>query len=156
MISIIITNPSNLFPNRFITQSTSFAYNKLFKNKNRDIHVEFNFTNMDDNTTGYFNILDGGRWPEYFSIEISNNIWSRSELYKTIFHEMVHVSQAHSGRFFLLENENIRYNKRIYNVNEYYSCEFPWELEAYDLEEKIYNSFEEYMNLTDNLADFEL
>jgi hypothetical protein len=74
-----------------------------------------------------------------FVLSIDRNL-SQDELIKTICHEMVHVKQG-------VRNELSASNKfcRIwkgskYNISYRHS---PWEIEAYYLEEKLFNSFME-------------
>ena len=51
------------------------------------------------------------------------------DLITAIFHEMVHVKQAVRGEFPLFESSDIAYFDR------------PWEIEAYDLQEKILDAY---------------
>lgn len=59
---------------------------------------------------------------------------SPQNVIRTLFHELVHVKQHHTGR--------LDYNRVWEGV--VYDCEYadrPWEIEAYDLEEKMMKAF---------------
>ena len=53
---------------------------------------------------------------------------------RTLFHELVHVKQYESGRL----DHNKLWEGKLYDCNYY---EYPWEVEAFDLEEKMMNVF---------------
>lgn len=128
-----------------IIHAASFAYKKLFKNKTRTIELEFDFVDMHDSVYGYFaGPLESGRWPSCFGIELSKDILDyedgESEIFKTVFHEMVHVYQSFTGQLCFLDKK-VKYKKRIYNIQELYIWELPWEQEAYALEQILYDSY---------------
>lgn len=87
---------------------------------------------------GYVENLNG----DYF-VTISKKL--KSEMFiRTVMHEMIHVAQFISGR---LKFENRR---RLWLGNDHSNDEYndqPWELEAYELEEKFY---QEYINANSN------
>lgn len=62
---------------------------------------------------------------------------SRREMIRTIFHELVHVKQYADGR--LEAGAVCRWYGAIYDCD--YN-ELPWEIEAFDLEEKMMKEFE--------------
>lgn len=73
-----------------------------------------------------------------FEIAINSNL-SNSILTKTVCHEMVHVKQG--VRKELVYTHDNKYC-RLWKGIEYHH-ESPWEIEAYKLEEQLFNSFME-------------
>ena len=60
-------------------------------------------------------------------------------------HEMVHVKQIEDGRLILLKNGDIEFDSKIYSkidyVNNYHDIDFPFEIEAFEQEKEIANSY---------------
>lgn len=69
-------------------------------------------------------------------IQISNNF---NEMLVTLCHEFVHVKQFLFDNFKIDKNaDKIRFKNQNYNIDDLKSLEVPWEVEAYNLQEKLY------------------
>lgn len=86
-------------------------------------------------------------WPEEFEITIDPELLKDEEkLMKTVAHEMVHVMQYAMGEL-RVEGKKFYWKGERYKTGdpitraEYYS--FPWEVQAYGLENALYYGFEE-------------
>lgn len=64
---------------------------------------------------------------------------SKTETTKAIFHELVHVKQYEEKK--LEDGEYLLWFGELYNTKTY--NEYPWEIEAYRLEEEIFFNFNE-------------
>lgn len=60
---------------------------------------------------------------------------SQEEIIRTVFHELVHVKQYETGRL----KHNRIWKGKLFESDDYEN--FPWELEAYELEEKMMKTF---------------
>lgn len=60
---------------------------------------------------------------------------SQEEIIRTVFHELVHVKQYETGRL----KHNKIWKGKLVESDDYEN--FPWELEAYELEEKMMKVF---------------
>ena len=76
-----------------------------------------------------------------FDIAI-NNTQSKTQLIKTICHEMVHVKQGIKNE--LTYKNNNKYCRLWKGIE--YTNECPWEVEAYQLEDKLFNAYMEQCN----------
>ena len=74
--------------------------------------------------------------PRSFIIEINKNDCAE-EILKTLAHEMVHIKQYVKGE--LDEGQTVWRGQKIESELEY--DEQPWEIEAYDLGDKLYDEF---------------
>lgn len=95
-----------------------------------DVDLIFVFEEIDQNEYGFCEYDH-----DEIMIILSNEI-SEDDLTLTIFHELVHVKQYHSGkRNVIISNEwcGILCNEDYHNT--------PWEIEAYDLEKKMLAEF---------------
>jgi hypothetical protein len=117
---------------RLVYHVIEHCYNELIPEYDTDIYIEL--TIPDDNLNGWCE-YDG----ENFEIEIKESL-SREELIKTVAHEMVHVKQYLTGE--LVEERCKRIWKGVDHTDDTH-FNYPWEIEAYKLEEILYKSFEE-------------
>lgn len=70
----------------------------------------------------------------------------KGQIEKTFFHEMCHIKQMVTGRLILSsEDQTVTWNRDMYDISrgelELFSGEYPWEAEAYQLEEEMYQLF---------------
>lgn len=120
-----------------------FAYSLMPKVKN--MHLDICLENNLDADAFCTQIED-----KYFVIEVSRRLPVKEQL-KSIAHEMVHCKQFYSKKLQYKRN-------KIYWLNEEYNCDvlsranltesqyhmylnLPWEKEAYDLENMLYDNF---------------
>lgn len=103
---------------------------------NRDPHINIRFvTKCDGEALGY---CSGDR--DEVDIEIARTHFGRDlsylEMMKSLTHEMVHARQYFRGELKNVGTHRIWKNKP---ANHYSYTDSPWEREAYELEEKIFN-----------------
>lgn len=124
-----------------VESALHFAYSSLIRNKKRDISVFVVMHPMTDDEAGYSTSNDDGRWPSIFDMELNSNLII-SDLVKTVMHEMVHVWQVFTGRMHI-DHKQIRFERRIYSTEyvDIHILDAPWEQEAYEMEQELYNSF---------------
>ncbi len=87
--------------------------------------------------------------PREFSIEI-DSMMSRDDTISTIIHEMVHVQQFAKGR---MQDLLKCYSKKkwcgsIIDTSEMEYKSYPWEIEAYDLEWRYFEEYNEFIELS--------
>jgi hypothetical protein len=92
-------------------------------------------------TSGEVFAIDGEKNPSMFEIYISNKINDRDELVHTICHEMVHVKQKNSGKWIELGKSQSIWNGEKIGIEHIDYLKNPWEIEAYEYEQKLANKF---------------
>jgi hypothetical protein len=119
-----------------------YCYNKLIPQYEADIFVSLDDTSLITTPNGWCQHNHGNN----FEIAINSNL-SMPELIKTVCHEMVHVKQGVKNE--LVETHNTKYCRTWKGIEYNGKCkdEFPWELEAYCLEGKLYKTFMEQYNV---------
>jgi len=123
-----------------IEEAFYFALNKLMpRKKNLDISIEL--VDFEDDVDGYHAYIDKGE----HNIELQTGL-IEEDLITAVFHEMVHVRQAERGqmkdRGIIKVWEGVEYLSLFSTTDEYMAL--PWEAEAYELQEKLYD---EYMSI---------
>lgn len=116
-----------------VTDAAYYAYLQLLPRRRKPVWVEINIDRIDKEFEGlcYENTED-----EYV-IEISNKIKSE-DLITAIFHEMIHMKQGIKRE--LTEKQGKQYWKgEDHSDTEYYDQ--PWEIEAYQLQEKLLEKY---------------
>jgi len=88
---------------------------------------------LDEHVCGYCDEVDIDE--DWVEVELNTTL-KRESMIATIFHEMVHVQQILTKR--LVQGSPSTWNGIEYG-NDY--SELPWEIEAYDLEEKMVREF---------------
>jgi hypothetical protein len=64
-----------------------------------------------------------------------NSCISSNDMIKTVIHEIVHIKQIYNGELLLGEDKKLStWYGNVYDVNYH---ELPWEVEAYEMENKI-------------------
>ena len=109
-----------------------YCYDELISTYDTNINVYL--TKPDDGLAGWC-VYDEGE----FEIEVDESL-PREEFIKTICHEMVHVKQYLKGE--LVEERCKRIWKGVDHTSDSH-FDYPWEIEAYELEEVLYKLFEE-------------
>jgi hypothetical protein len=102
-------------------------------------HIVLEFETLGKGHCGYCD-CDVDEEDEETTIVISKSL-SVKDVIRTIFHEMVHVKQYMDGR--LVTGYQSRW------MGETYDCDYnelPWEVEAFDLEAKMFNAYNEEKN----------
>jgi len=128
MIYYVEEKPS-ILTDQYLDKVVSFSYDYL--GLNRDLTIDFSeelggtagYVDIEDDITVYVN-------PKQSILEIT----------RTIFHELVHAKQMLEGYF--IEScdgnlplwEGLPYHGKIYS-------EYPWEIEAYAIEQKMTEKF---------------
>lgn len=115
---------------RLIYDVLDHCYNALSLEYNTTVYIDY--TKLEDNIHG---------WCEYdgddFYIKISKSL-DTNTLIKTICHEMVHAKQYIKGEL-VAECCKRQWKGSDHSASSYSDC--PWEVEAYRLEEDLFNSF---------------
>jgi len=101
--------------------------------KTRALSVEVEIEPMGEWEHGYCHGVGG----KYYEISVNSDL-SEEDIIKTVLHEMVHVKQYHKGELSLKKQEKV-WRGAKWEGEDY--REFPWELEAYELEEELYLGF---------------
>lgn len=107
-----------------LDSAVSFACSYL----NLDIDFTIEFETLEKTKCGYCDYDE-----EEVIITIAKRL-SVKEIIRTLFHELVHVKQHYDGR--------LEYGYKW--LGEVYECDYldlPWEVEAYDLEERMMVAF---------------
>lgn len=104
------------------------------------IHVKFRKTMNCLGLTGVEDYNSSGK-PREFIVEI-NRDQSQEEIIKTIAHEMIHVRQYAMGQ--LNEQGTQWCGKKLKRELEYHKQ--PWEIEAHDVSDILYEEYKEKMN----------
>jgi hypothetical protein len=99
------------------------------------------------NCKGYCEVLDDGRDPRLFRIEMKNDI--ASELISTFAHEMVHLKQYVKNELYDCTNGvTTKWHGKLLNVKDEDYFDFPWEIEAYGKEVGlVHKYFRKYKKL---------
>jgi len=96
---------------------------------------------------GWCTVMDSNSRPREFEIELHNKM--NVDLYlQTLFHELWHVYQHVKG------NLKDKYGKRLWRGIDHTETDYsdqPWELEAQQMEEYLYN---EYLGIDDFIYSF--
>lgn len=147
---IEFTKKLNLKKQSLIEDVIRFCAAQLLTEKDwTGLEIEVNVTKS--TADGFCEYVDTNVNPKSFIIEIHNKL-SGTELIKTVMHEMVHVKQYVKGE--LKErykpNHHHVWHKELIIVNSKNFNDVPWEVEARDLEEKLFN---EYRYMNDNSND---
>lgn len=102
-----------------------------------DIHK---FTGDEKDFLGTCSCEDTSSKPRDFTIEL-NSASCISDFIKTIFHEMVHLKQYASGHLkdYVRGGSKTFWKKQDFTETEYEKA--PWEVEAYELQEVLYQKF---------------
>jgi len=99
---------------------------------------------------GFCDYVDNNVNPKSFLLEIAKDI-TGEELEKTVMHEMVHVKQYVKGE--LKErykpNHHLIWHKEVFAAGEYEE-NVPWEVEAFKLENKLFERFNNVHNIKTN------
>lgn len=105
-----------------------------------NIYVQAQYIkNLD--TWGYCLPTDQERHHREFEILLNPNISKRNQI-KTIAHEMVHVYQFSKGLLRQSNGENYKWMGRKINVEGTEYSKIPWEIQAFIMEEELYNWFQ--------------
>lgn len=90
--------------------------------------------------------LDVDPRPKYFELEIDRNM-GQYRTFTSAAHEMVHVGQYATGRCYqyVKNQDKVRFEREVFNINDinYFDC--PWEVEAYGRERGLYIRFQELL-----------
>ncbi len=82
--------------------------------------------------------------PREFEIELDASMkFGLEEILKWLAHEMVHLKQFVKGELCDYENKKVQWKSKLLSDDMCYE-DMPWEKEAYRLETKLYNEFEEW------------
>ena len=112
----------------------NFAEKYLKLNSRLEIHIDFIRTKK---FLGQYEGID--EHGEIHYIDINENE-SKEDIIRSIFHELVHVRQTDDGDLSLDGNswKGFLYKTKEMEVDYHH---LPWEKEAFDLEEKMWNIF---------------
>lgn len=101
---------------------------------------------------GNCDIEDDARSPKYFTIELNyGGANEMDELIQTLCHELVHVAQYAQRRMrYLSGSYAVAWGKDHYNTQTIAYDDRPWEIEAFELEDLLYNKVKETLNEENN------
>ena len=119
-------------------RSAFFFKNVLFSERPRlarNVHVTVR-VKKDLGAMGYCDYDEYGRSPRDFRIAI-HAMCERPDVVETVAHEMVHVWQFATDRLVDLANGDSKYDGHKYCRSDMTYGEYPWEVEAYALEEEL-------------------
>ena len=128
--------------------ATEFYADKLLgKRMAKNILVEIKLTrelNKKEHVYGYCHITDDNlNRPREFEIELDTSMkYSFDQVLIWLAHEMVHLKQFVRGELFDYASGSVQWKSRTYARARY--KDQPWEKEAYRLESKLYEEFEEW------------
>ena len=140
-MKIDITGHSLRITNDEITHAAIFYANRLLTpNIINKIHLEINIRKMQQNIYGYCEWMDNSYRPKEFLITLSKRL-SHKNLLIFLAHEMVHVRQYATNQLFDYISGNVRFCNQRYDTDniDYFSS--PWEIEAFDMQEKLYQEY---------------
>jgi len=100
-----------------------------------NIHISFIFEKMKNKVCGHMHQLD----VEEYEIYLNEGL-SLSDMMRTIFHEMVHVKQYHSGKYIEGRHASFWKGKRCDTFGDEY-FNLPWEVEAFAMETEMVIKF---------------
>ena len=114
-----------------------------------DFDLLFDFTTMDNGDHGELTDYSMKDIVPNFTVTIEADLTGR-DLAIAIFHELCHVQQVLDGRFEFEDGPPYWLGKRFkYKPNMMYS-ELPWEIEAFESEQILYNK---YLQSEENVLD---
>ena len=132
--------------NKLIHEAVAFFVEKLIHPRTRDV-LELSFVREDIEEDGLCEYEYDNITPRCFSIEISKKL-KGDEFIKTIAHELVHVKQYVTGQ--LKErykpSSHLLWRNEIVEPTEKNYFDAPWEVEAREMEEKLFDLFENRNN----------
>jgi hypothetical protein len=110
-----------------------FGKTLLTKEEFDDVQVEIAVTKNLKGCKGFCEVLDDGRDPRLFRIEMKADI--AGEMMSTLAHEMVHLKQYVKNELFDCSNGiTTKWHGKLLNVKDSDYFDFPWEIEAYGKE----------------------
>ncbi len=131
---------------KLIHEAVPFFVEKLIHPRTRDV-LELSFVREDMEEDGLCEYEYDNITPRSFLIELSKKL-KGDEFIKTIAHELVHVKQYVRGEL----KERYKPTSHLLWCNEIVECteknyfDAPWEVEAREMEEKLFDLFENRTN----------
>lgn len=130
--------------------SAAWFYSRRLLGGRMARHIELDIKLTKDLETkekayGYCHIIDDNlNKPRQFMIELDASMkWPFDQILTWLAHEMVHVKQFVRCELCDYETGSVQWKSRRYVRSLKYKDQ-PWELEAYRLEDKLYNEFAEW------------
>lgn len=77
-----------------------------------------------------------------FGIQVNSKLCKKNQI-KTLAHEMVHIKQFARGEFMELDRDKYKWKSRVLHLPESEYMRFPWEVEAYNMENKLYELYKD-------------
>ena len=124
-----------------------YAYELLGGRQARHLTIEIKLTNELKKKTGAYGLCliidDDLNKPREFMVELDASMKnSFKQILIWLAHEMVHVKQFVRGELCDYENKRVKWKSKQYPETINYNNQ-PWEKEAYRLEEKLFNLWEQ-------------
>jgi hypothetical protein len=142
MIEIEIEGIKEKKQKQLYKDATIFYCTQLFKKDPGylDIILSFMKAPANMNIHGWC-LPETNYYPKNFYIEIATKL-SQEERLRTLAHEMVHLRQYRKNQLQFKKNQ-MHWKGQAYIVENEYEMytSAPWELEAYEMEEVLYNNF---------------
>ena len=147
MSLVLRVTGGNKFQKQLVFGTVQFCMNRLLPSvKKLDINVHIrNF--KEDSNIGYCTDDSSdatdfvGKSPRRFQIEVSKDL-NLTDFIKCVLHEFVHLKQFVLREMVELDRQRTRWKSKVIpDTTKYYDQ--PWEKEAYRLETKLYEEWEE-------------
>lgn len=126
-----------------LKKATRFFGSKLLrKDTYNQIDLEIILTKPEDGFDGFCEWSVTNYRPKDFLITINNKKCKKTIL-KILAHEMVHLRQFTTNQLFqyYYNDERMRWKKDIMSLDDVKYNDRPWEIEANELEEVLYNEY---------------
>lgn len=130
-----------------ITSATYYYVYKLLGGRSsRHVTVDIKLTKDLKKKTGAYGfcqIMDDVEKPREFELEIdAATKHPKFQILTWIAHECIHLKQFVLGELYDYEDDTVQWKTKRYKLNMDYD-DMPWEKEAYRLETKLYEEWEE-------------
>jgi hypothetical protein len=135
---IVEVNTNKELKNNIIDAAYFFA-GKLIHSKSLNL-IGVNVELADIGSVKEFHGFTDQVGPYDYTIVLNRSL-GKKNLLTTLAHEMVHVKQMVKKELRHNKNGDLYWKKTLYENHENTLLDSPWELEAYDLEEQLYESY---------------
>jgi len=141
-MDIYITGKSPKITKPEIKKAVRFYGSKLLRSDTYDkIYLEIALTSQTDGFYGFCEWIGTNYRPKDFLITLNNRLCRKTTL-QNLAHEMVHLRQYATNQLFdYMNNDNVRWKKSLYDQDEVKYMDRPWEIQAYELEDILYEQY---------------
>jgi len=138
LLVVEVTGRANKEVKSQLVCAAEFYVSKLFKRRDAlKIELFIKLKKLDNYVEGYCDFNYDYKYPE-FEIEISSSA-SLDTMLQTLAHELIHAKQNYYKELILISHNLKWHGNPIINMQEQ-----PWEDEAYEYEQVLFNNWIEY------------